>query len=239
MMIDKMNFNKFIFCNQSDRSNQMWWFDIIYKHHNFHITKGILKYEPLKISLNYISKNGSGYGTGHQLPRSNILESDLEEKKLIDYFDIKIATSDIIFQKANSNIKDTLYSYQNVKKATEVKNRCNLHYFGYDYSNEIITMENWIESKFDLTTFMDKQNGNWVEEEYMEEFRDCLPPALLKSNCLMAGEPYDTIEKIIKGEKISIDRYLTFTKFNNRWFYHGPQTIEETKQHLVCLNYLR
>lgn len=80
------------------------------------------------------------------------------------------------------------------------------------------TKTQWDESHQDFTTFV--QVGEQVDEEIVDYFIECLPPATMNSKCVQCGEPTRHI-----GNKPA---YITFEKppsafilSNSEWIYTG------------------
>lgn len=50
---------------------------------------------------------------------------------------------------------------------------------------KLVTMEDWTDS-FDNCC----NKGDYVEEEIVNSFIDCVPPVCMRSSCMQCGEPY-------------------------------------------------
>lgn len=60
---------------------------------------------------------------------------------------------------------------------------------------KLITMEDWIEN-FDQIAVP----GDFVEEDIVDSFINCVPPACLRIDCTQCGEPYSYKEDPVSKE---------------------------------------
>ena len=80
--------------------------------------------------------------------------------------------------------------------------------------------------------------GDYVTQDVVDDFMDCLPPACYSSRCSQMGEPYSCREDPNTGK--FRNTYMTFSRVSGQiWKYCGNCFQGETEERGVDPPYIR
>ena len=197
------------------RYDYLTWFETVIDNTICLITKGSGKYSPIHLTIEYIPSNKNGCG-----------------KQAITKFDPKwfLLKEDTFKEFKERIIREDHQIFSNPEI---IKYNSFQHYISRKTLNpfaiiqNLVTYKEWQESKQFFTKFMENKIGFEIDEDIFYYFLDVVPPLTDKEDKWMAnGEPYD----VITINRVETKRYISFHKFQEKWYYSGLKTEFELKE---------
>lgn len=202
---------KFVLCGNNTRP-ELWWFDVEINKRVYQFSKGIRKFDPVHLTIQYKSVPPYKHGTGARI-LDNIQTDIFNNVSKMDNFLAKIKTYPHYIP--HNEVKD----YSSINEY--YKEKSVLKYFLIDSNKDNkVTYQMWKESGLFFTKFMEDKIGCEVDDDIYFHFLEVVPPRRHTSFAMMCGEEYN----------IDSDGKSTYTSFVNlfdRWFYVGNRTVDD------------
>jgi hypothetical protein len=213
-ILEKLIYEKFeVIFTIGTNDTKLRWFNFKFNNHFYHC--GYQSNNNIYISIQYVPNKDSGTGT---ILIENFQEKwfELDNKEEFEKFKISLIKESQFFLEKNQKVKLFKDSTQFCK---------NKALSSFIINPNILTYDDWKKSGQSFTECAKNYIGYKIDEDIFDYFNEVLPP-ITGHNWLMVSEPYDTI--MIQNK--TIDRYITFHRFKNEWYYSGIRYILELKK---------
>ena len=94
--------------------------------------------------------------------------------------------------------------------------------------NKTVTMAMW-ETAGSITDIA--QPGDYMEDDIVMSFLNCVPPATHRRDLIQCGEPYGSAWDEVKGTYRTT--YMTFSLSHSGWRYNGACFLGETTHRIA------